>query len=181
MPPPARRLRRILLSPLILLAALVFALEDWLWDPITRLVQRLLRWPLLRSLDALVRRLPPYASLAVLLTPGLMLMPLKFAGLALIAHGHPGLGLMLFAAAKVAGTALLAWLWAAVQPQVRRITWAARAIDRLLHLKAAVYAAVLAWPGVAAVRRRIKALGKRTRARWQAWRLARRLAARSRR
>lgn len=31
MSPAARRLRRLLLAPLVLLAALIFAFEDWLW------------------------------------------------------------------------------------------------------------------------------------------------------
>lgn len=132
-----RRWQRALFAPLVLLAALVFALEDWLWDPLTRLVSRLMRLPALRRLDATVRSLPPYGALAALLTPALLLLPLKFIGLALFARGHAGLGVGVFVAAKVTGTAMLAWLWSAVQPSVRRIAWASRWIDAMLGFKAA--------------------------------------------
>lgn len=178
---PGRRLRRTLLAPLVLVAALIFALEDWLWDPLTRLIARMTRWPVLRWIDRQVRILPPAGALAVLLAPALGLLPVKFAGLALIAHGHAGAGLGLFVLAKVFGTALLAWLWAAVQPQVRRITWANSVIDALLRLKAYVYGRVMSWPLVVLVRRRVKRWGERTRSRWQAWRVARRMAGQNRR
>ena len=181
MSPAARRLRRLLLAPLVLLAALIFAFEDWLWDPLTRLISRIMRWPVLRWLYSRVRGLPPYGALAVLLAPAAGLLPVKLAGLALIAHGHAGAGLSLFVLAKVAGTALLAWLWGAVQPRVRRIGWADRSIDALLRLKAFVYGWVMAWPLVVLVSRRVRRWGERTRSRWQAWRAARRLAAQGRR
>lgn len=182
-PPPrfARRLRRILLSPLVLLAALVFALEDWLWDPLTRLVARVMRWPVLRAIDRGVRRLPPHAALVVLLAPGLCLLPVKFLGLALIAHGHAVMGMAVFVLAKVLGTAMLTWLWGAVQTAVRRIRWADRGIDALLRFKALVYDRVLSHPVVVVVRRRVRRLGERGRARWNAWRAARRMARRARR
>lgn len=178
---PRRRFRRVLMAPLALLAALIFALEDWLWDPLSRLVVRLMQWPPLRGLDRRVRALPPYGALAMLLAPAAVLLPVKFAGLALIAHGHAGAGLALFVAAKVAGTALLAWLWGAVQAQVRRIGWADWAITALLGLKARVYHRVLHWPAVVLVRQRVRRWGERARSRWQAWRLARRIAGQSRR
>ncbi len=92
-----RRWQRVLLAPLVLLAALVFALEDWLWDPLTRLVSGLMRLPALRRVDVAVRSLPPYAALAALLTPALVLLPLKVVGLALFARGHAGLGVGVFA------------------------------------------------------------------------------------
>lgn len=176
-----RRLKRLLLAPLVLVAALVFAFEDWLWDPLSRLIARLVRWPLLRSIDAAVRRLPPYVALLVLLAPGLSLLPVKLIGLALIAHGHAVLGMGVFVLAKVVGTALLAWLWGAVQAPVRRIGWADRSIDALLRLKALVYARVLNHPVMVLVRRRARRVGERTRSRWNAWRAARRLATRGRR
>ncbi len=181
MSPSLRRLRRFLLAPLVLLAALIFAFEDWLWDPLTRLIARIMRWPVLRWLDAAVRALPPYGALIVLLAPAGGLLPIKLAGLALIAHGHAGAGLSLFVLAKVAGTALLAWLWGAVQPQVRRIGWAARAVDGLLRLKAYVYGWVMSWALVVLVRRRMRRWGERTRTRWRAWRAASRLASINRR
>lgn len=171
------------MTPLVLLAALLFALEDWLWDPITRAIAQLMRHPVFAATDRALRALPPWAGLAALLVPGLPLIPLKFIGLALIAHGHAVIGIGVFVAAKVAGTALLAWIWSTVQAQVRTIGWADRAIDALLHLKAGVYARVLAWPAVIIARRRIRRMRARmrsTRRAWQAWRAARALARRER-
>lgn len=175
-----RRWQRVLLAPLVLLAALVFALEDWLWDPLTRLVSGLMRLPALRRVDVALRSLPPYAALAALLTPALVLLPLKFLGLALFARGHAGLGVGVFVAAKVTGTAMLAWLWSAVQPNVRRIPWASRWIDALLKIKARVYERVASWPPVARARASVRAWRMRARGRWRAWRAARAVARRRR-
>ncbi len=107
-----------------------------------------------------------------------------FVGSALVrelfARGHAGLGVGVFVAAKVTGTAMLAWLWSAVQPSVRRIAWASRWIDALLGFKARVYERVSSWPPVAQARARAHAWRMRARGRWRAWRAARAVARRRR-
>ena len=60
------RLLRALLWPFKCLAALLILFEEWGWEPLQRVLARIARWPGFRWLDAAIRRLPPYAALALL-------------------------------------------------------------------------------------------------------------------
>jgi hypothetical protein len=88
-----------------------------------------------------------------------MLLPVKIAALFFIAHGRGMLGVLVLVVAKVAGTAVLAWLFTLTQPTLMRLAWFARWYPRWKAWKDSVMAEVRA----AAV--------------WQAARRARRTAA----
>src|SRR5437868_13957071 len=90
----ARLFKRLIAAPFIVLAAIVILLEDWLWDDLARLAAAIGRLPLLRSLEAFIARLPPYAALLFFATPALLLVPLKLIALYLMAHGQPALGVL---------------------------------------------------------------------------------------
>ena len=141
--PPSQpgRLRAWLALPLRLLLALAILFEEWGWEPLQRLMERLARLPLLRALEALIARLPPYAALGVLLIPWLALLPVKIGALWLLAHGQRGLGLTVIVVAKVVGTAVLARLFKLTQPALMRLTWFASLYGRWALWKGAL----LAW------------------------------------
>src|SRR6266446_2072132 len=80
--------KKSLAAPFIILAAIVILLEDWLWQDLARLAAAIGRLPLLRSIEALIIRLPPYPALLFFATPALLLVPLKIVALYFIAHGH---------------------------------------------------------------------------------------------
>ena len=152
---PLRWLFRIVLAVLILF-------EEWGWEPLQRAMAAIGRLPLLRQLEVLVSRLPPYAALVVFLLPGLMLLPIKLLALWLIGVGRPGLGLVVIVLAKVLGTAVVARLYALTQPALMRLDWFAR-----LHARWIVWKeALLGWVRASAVWRSARALKLRIRRLW---------------
>jgi len=158
-------LRRIVTAPFALVAAIVVLVEDWLWDDLQRLAAAIGRLPVLRRIEALIARLPPYAALLLFGAPSLLLVPLKILALYLISHGHATLGLVVVVAAKVAGTALVARIFAITKPKLLRIRWFAWLYERVAAFKARLYAAIKS----TAVYRHVHALKERVRERFRAW------------
>lgn len=138
---------RALLWPFQWLLALLILFEEWGWEPLRRVFEHLARWPGFRQIDALIRRLPPYAALATLALPAAALLPIKLGALWLIHQGHAALGLALIAAAKLVGTAFVAHLFSLTQPALMRLHWFARLYTRWTTWKEALLAQVRAsWP-----------------------------------
>lgn len=118
------------------LVALVILFEEWGWEPLQAALGRLARWPLLAWLERQLQRLPPYAALAVFALPALALLPVKLGALALISRGHALGGLLLIVAAKLIGTAIVARLFALLQPALMQLGWFARGHARWTVWKA---------------------------------------------
>jgi len=124
------RLRRWLdrLLGLLLLPLILF--EEWGWDALLALAARIMSWLHLEALQRRIAALPPYGALAVLLLPSLLLVPLKLLGLWLLTRGLVLWSLVLVVVSKLAGTAVLAQLFALTKPQLMRIGWFARGYER---------------------------------------------------
>jgi hypothetical protein len=118
--------------------ALLILLEEWGWQPLAELAGRLARWRPWARLEAGIARLPPYAALVVFALPSAFLLPLKFLAVFLIAKGQIVLAGLLFAAAKVGATALVARLFMLTRPALMRIGWFAWAYHRFIPWKNAV-------------------------------------------
>lgn len=106
--------------------ALVVLFEEWGWEPLARLMARLAQLPVIGWLERRVAGLPPGWALAVFLAPGLMLLPVKLAALALVSHGHVFTGISVIVLAKLIGTALVARIFQLTQPALMRLAWFAR-------------------------------------------------------
>jgi len=130
-----KTLRRRLFAPLVYLAALFLMFEEWLWDVGARLMARLAAFPPLRALERAIGKLGPFAALAVFVLPALMLFPVKLLALLAMAHGHPMLGLSVFVAAKIAGAAAVARLYAITRPALLSLQWFARLHNWFVALK----------------------------------------------
>lgn len=156
-----------LLAPLRWLLRLVLALlilfEEWGWEPLRRAFALLARLPLIRRCEALLRRLPPRWAFVVLLLPSLLILPVKLGALWLVAQGRVLLGVGLVVAAKVAGTALLAWLFQLIQPALLQLPWFTRLYARWTAWKAGL----LAWVRASAVWRMARAIKLRLLRRWR--------------
>ena len=168
-------MRHWLLLPLRLLKgligwvlALVILFEEWGWEPLQRLLARIGRWPGLRWIERAVRRLPPYAALALFALPTLMLLPVKLGALWLIGQGHVVAGAVVIVTAKVAGTAIVARLFTLTQPALMRLLWFAQLHARWTRWKNAL----LARPRASRPWRAARVLKYRSRRRWHAWRRA---------
>lgn len=157
--PLLRRLLHPLRQAALAVVALWLVFEEWGWEPLQRLLARLARLPVLRQMEALVQRLPPWAALLVFLGPALLLLPVKLAALWLIARGQHLLGLGLIVGAKLVGTAIVARLFTLTQPALLRLPWFARWYGRWLPWKEGLLARVRAswaWRAARVFKRSVK-------------------------
>lgn len=127
--------------------ALVILFEEWGWEPLQRALVRLAHALGLEGVEERIRRLPPYAALAVFLVPSLMLVPVKVLALWLIGLGRVMLGTLVIVAAKVVGTAIVARLFTLTKPALMRLAWFEQAYTAWVRWKEALLAHVRqSWP-----------------------------------
>ena len=136
--------RPVLRTALEILLALIIVFEEWGWRPLADLLGRLARWRPWAAVEAAIIRLPPYAALVVFALPTLLLLPLKLLALLLIGNGQVILAGLLFVAAKVVATALIARLFMLTQPALMQIGWFAWSYDTVMPWKEALTARVRA-------------------------------------
>jgi hypothetical protein len=121
--PILRRLPR----PLLVLLALVFLFEAWLWErlkPIVGWLVARIPWAAFKArIATAIERLPPYATLLVLLVPVLLLLPLKFLGLWMLAHGSWLGAMATLALAKVISMGVTAFIFELTHPKLLQLPW----------------------------------------------------------
>jgi hypothetical protein len=139
---PVTLLKRLLAAPVVLVAAVIILIEDWLWDDLARLAAAIGRLPVFRGIETAIAGLPPYLALACFGLPTLLLVPVKLAALYFISHGKATLGLLTVIGAKVVGTAMVARIFALTKPKLMRIEWFAWLYQRFSAFKARVYGAI---------------------------------------
>ncbi|MDZ7813339.1 MAG: hypothetical protein U5L74_09540 [Ideonella sp.] len=130
MSPPRPWWHRALLGLVRWPLALIILFEEWGWGPLQRALAAIGQWPGFRWAEAAVRRLPPYAALALFLLPSLLLLPVKLGALWLIGHGKAVWGALLILTAKLVGTAIVARLFTLTQPALMQLAWFARLYGR---------------------------------------------------
>jgi hypothetical protein len=162
--------RPVLRTALEVLVALIIVFEEWGWRPLADLLGRLARWRPWAAIESVIIRLPPYAALVVFALPTTLLLPLKFLALLLVAKGQIVLAGLLFVAAKVVATALIARLFVLTQPALMQIGWFAWGYDTAMPWKDALTAQVRAswaWRAGRVWKERVRrAVGAEAR-RWQ--------------
>jgi hypothetical protein len=134
--------RPLLRTALEILVALVIVFEEWGWRPLAELVGWLARWRPWAAIEAAITRLPPYAALVIFVLPTALLLPLKFLALFLVARGQIVLAGLLFVAAKLVATALIARLYMLTEPALMQIGWFAWGCHALMPWKDALTARV---------------------------------------
>lgn len=112
-------MKKLLLSIL----ALYLLAEEWLWDILTALGQRLSRWLGLVVLERWLAQASPGAALAALLLPAVLILPVKLAALFLFTHGQIIQGIVLLISAKLFATLLVSRLFAVAKPQLMTFAW----------------------------------------------------------
>ncbi len=142
-----RFVKRVLTPPLVILAAAIMFFEEWLWHRVTRGMAVVGRWPVFRQLEAWLQTLPPYGALAILILPGAMLLPIKWAALVLMAQGRIFAGLSVIVVAKVLGTAVVARMFSICREALFQISWVKSLCDGVLRLKDWLYAKIKSMPG----------------------------------
>ena len=171
-------MRRIT-RPLLILLAIVFLIEAWLWRHLGPIVEWIVAWLPLRAVKArlagIIRKLPPAATLIVFVVPVVTLFPLKVLGLWLLAHKYwiAASGVLVFA--KLVGVAVTAFVFEVTRPKLLQLRWFRWLYEHVLMW--------LDWAHrlVAPVRRRIRRLLRILRAKQTGrvlrllWRIRRRM------
>jgi hypothetical protein len=118
---------RRLLRPLLILLALVFLLEAWLWEHLAPVVGWIVARIPLRVIKARtaawVEGLPAAATLVVFVVPVVVLLPFKFLGLWLLAHGHWLHAVAVLALAKMVGLGVTAFIFDITRPKLLQLAW----------------------------------------------------------
>jgi hypothetical protein len=118
---------RRLLRPLLILLAIVFLIEAWLWrhlEPVVEwIVARLPFRALKARLAAAIMRLPPAATLAVFAVPVAALFPVKLAGLWLLAHKQWLAAGLVFVLAKLGSVGITAFIFELTRPKLLQMAW----------------------------------------------------------
>jgi hypothetical protein len=146
--------------------AVIILFEEWGWEPLRRVFAVFAKLPVIRQIEALLKQLPPRWAFVVLVLPSLLILPIKLAAVWLVAEGHAALGVLIIIAAKLFGTALLAWLFQLIQPALLQLPWFARFYGRWTRWKADLLAWVRAsgvWRTARAIKLRVKRLFRRGR------------------
>jgi hypothetical protein len=125
-----RRLHRTLL----LILAMLFLLEAWLWDCLAPIVARVVHFIPLQGLKDGIRRfvaqLSPPATLVVAAIPLLALsVPLKFLELYAIATGQWLLAILVLLFVKLVGVGVTAFIFDATRDKLLQMAWFARMYD----------------------------------------------------
>ena len=127
---------RRLTRPLLILLAIVFLIEAWLWRHLEPVVERIVALIPLRAVKArlagLIRTMPPPAALIVFIVPALLLFPLKFLGLWLLAHKHWIAAGLVIVFAKLVGLAVTAFVFEVTRPKLLQMAWFRWVYERVL-------------------------------------------------
>ncbi|MEW6453983.1 MAG: hypothetical protein AB1490_25315 [Pseudomonadota bacterium] len=118
---------RRLTRPLLVLLAIIFLMEAWLWEhlkPIVGWVVSWIPWQRLKAwIVSAIENLPPYATLFVFLIPVIVLFPLKLAGLWMLAHGFWLGAVAVLVLAKLVGVGVAAFIFEITRPKLLQIGW----------------------------------------------------------
>jgi len=172
---------RRITRPLLILLAIIFLIEAWLWRHLEPIVEWIVAWLPLRAVKArlagIIRKLPPAATLVVFVVPVAALFPLKVLGLWLLAHKYwiAAGGVLVFA--KLVGLGITAFVFEVTRPKLLQLRWFRRLYECVLM--------GLDWAHrlVAPVRRRMRRLLRILRAKQTGralrllWRIRRRMRA----
>lgn len=118
-----RRLNRWLL----ILLALVFLFEAWLWEHLSPIVAWVVaRLPLKKFKERIataIANLPPAATLVVFAIPFILLLPLKFLEFWLLAKRQWTAAIFVLVLAKLLGLGVTAFIFDLTRPKLLQLAW----------------------------------------------------------
>lgn len=161
---PVKKFKHLLLLPLSWLAALVFLIEEAIWDWTAKLMARLGAVRLVRAIETHITSLPPRLALLAFLLPGLILIPAKLLGLHAIASGHWLLGGSVFILAKLLGMALFARIFNLTRPALMQLPRFVRLYNFVMYYRNLIHAFLDGWAAYQRIKHNIKTLVARLKA-----------------
>jgi hypothetical protein len=137
---------RRLLQPLLVLLAVIFLIEAWLWDHLEPVVAWFVaRIPLRAFKEWLAERvdtLSPAMTLIVFIVPVIPLFPLKLVGLWLLAHEYWISAILTIIFAKFLGVGVAAFIFDVTRDKLLEMDWFERLYEFVMELRARAHALV---------------------------------------
>ena len=152
------KIKRLLLVPLSWLAAVVFLIEEAIWDWTAALMARLGAVRLVHAVEKHIAAFPPRWALLTFLLPSLILIPAKLIGLHAITAGHWLIGSTVFIIAKLLGVALFSRIFNLTRPALMQLGWFARLYAFVMYYRNRIHAYLDSWAAYQRIKQRIKAL-----------------------
>ena len=127
------------LRPLLIILAILFLIETWLWDhlrPVVAAVVNVVPWGRFKVwLRIWIERLPPWAVLIVFVIPFLVLLPVKFLEFWFIAH-HRWIGAVVtLVLAKLVGLGVAAFVFDVTRDKLLQMGWFSRLYNGVMRLR----------------------------------------------
>ncbi len=160
-------LKRLLLAPFTWLAALVFLIEEAIWDWTAKLMARLGALRFIHAIEQRIAALHPRWALFTFLLPSLILVPAKLIGLHAMAAGHWLIGGTVFILAKIAGMALFSRIFNLTRPALMQIGWFARLYTWVMYYRNRIHTYLDNWPAYQRVKQHIRTLVAALKARFK--------------
>ena len=154
-----QKIKRLLLVPLSWFAAIVFLIEEAIWDWTAALMAKLGAMRLVHAIETRIAALPPRWALVTFLLPSLILIPAKLIGLHAIAAGHWLFGSAVFVLAKLLGMALFSRIFNLTRPALMQLAWFARLYAFVMYYRNRIHAYLDNWPAYQRIKLRMKTLG----------------------
>src|SRR5262245_50543755 len=127
---------RRLTRPFLILLALIFLFEAWLWERLSPLVAwfvALLPWKKFKEkIAAAIANLPPATTLIVFVVPFLLLLPLKFLEFWLLAKRQWLAAIFVLVLAKLLGLGVTAFIFDLTRPKLLQLAWFRSVYERVL-------------------------------------------------
>jgi len=118
---------RRLTRPFLVLLAIIFLIEAWLWRHLEPIVAAVVAWIPLRALKlrlaAWIETVPPPVALVVFVVPAILLFPLKLLTLWLVAQKQLIAAGLLFTFAKLVGLGVTAFVFESTRPKLLQLHW----------------------------------------------------------
>jgi hypothetical protein len=148
-------IRKLLLAPFTWLAAIIFLIEEFIWDWTAKWMARFGALRLVHAIEQRIAALPPYGAFFAFLLPGLTVIPAKLLGLHALAQGHWLIGGAIFLAAKIVGLALFSRIFNLTRPALMRLAWFARLYVLVMHYRNLIHAYLDNWVAYQQIKQRI--------------------------
>lgn len=162
-----RKFKKLLLAPFAWTAALIFLIEEAIWDWTAAGMARLGAVRLVHAVEQRIAGLPPRWAFFTFLLPSLILIPAKLVGLHALATGHWLIGGTVFILAKIAGMALFSRIFNLTRPALMQLGWFARLYAKVMYYRNRIHDYLEHWAAYQLIKRRIAALLARVKARFK--------------
>jgi hypothetical protein len=153
-----QRIKKLFLAPFTWSLALLFLVEEWLWDASAKLMARLAVLRYVNALEQRIAALPARWALLAFLLPSTILIPAKLIGLHAITSGHWLIGTATFITAKLVGMALFSRIFNLTRPALMQLLWFVKVYEFVMRYRNRIHDYLAQWQAYQAIKTRIQAV-----------------------